>query len=110
MPGLKFNQERQCRPLLRVGLHDRSESAVFAGIKEMLMDKRALKLLEYDKIIKMLSERTASGLGRSLSEALIPSADPREVEYRLMETNHAAAYRGGRARRHSEGSMISDLP
>ncbi|NLW02734.1 MAG: endonuclease MutS2 [Clostridiaceae bacterium] len=56
------------------------------------MDKRALKLLEYDKIIKMLSERTASGLGRSLSEALIPSADPREVEYRLMETNHAAAY------------------
>jgi MutS2 family protein len=56
------------------------------------MDKRALKVLEYDKIIKMLSERTASELGRSISEALEPVPDAQEVKYRLKETSDAAAY------------------
>jgi len=61
-------------------------------IREMTMDKRALKVLEYEKIIKVLNDRTASELGRSLSEALIPSADLSEVEYRLKETTDAASY------------------
>lgn len=56
------------------------------------MDQKALRVLEFDKIINMLSERTVSDLGRSLSEALTPSTDLREVEYRLKETTDASAY------------------
>ena len=56
------------------------------------MEQKALKVLEYDKILKMLNERTVSSLGRSLVESLQPSYDLHEVEYRLKETTDAAAY------------------
>ena len=56
------------------------------------MEQKALKVLEYDKILKMLGERTASGLGRTLVESLLPSDDLHEVEYRLKETTDASAY------------------
>jgi len=58
----------------------------------MLMDQKALKVLEYDKIIKMLDERSVSELGRALTGMLVPSTDLHEVEYRLKETTDAAAF------------------
>lgn len=56
------------------------------------MNDRALRVLEYDKIMKMLSERTVSALGRTFVEDLKPTADFYEVEARLKETTDAAAY------------------
>lgn len=56
------------------------------------MDDKALKVLEYDKIIRMLSDRAVSSLGREIAESLSPVADQEEVEYRLRETSDAVAY------------------
>ena len=56
------------------------------------MNNRALRVLEYDKIMKMLSERTVSALGRSYIESLKPVSDYYEVQDRLKETSDAAAY------------------
>lgn len=56
------------------------------------MNDRALRVLEYDKIMKMLSERTVSKLGRTYVEDLKPVPDFYEVQDRLKETSDAAAY------------------
>jgi DNA mismatch repair protein MutS2 len=62
------------------------------GIKDKKMNEKALKVLEYDKILKKLEERTASSLGRIFVEELVPDPDFNEVEARLKETSDAAAY------------------
>lgn len=56
------------------------------------MNDRALRVLEYYKITKMLSERTVSSLGRNLVESLKPSTDFHEIGARLKETTDAASY------------------
>ena len=56
------------------------------------MNDRALRVLEYDKIMKMLSERTVSKLGRTYVEDLKPVSDFYKVQDRLKETSDAAAY------------------
>ncbi|MGI6049840.1 MAG: endonuclease MutS2 [Acetivibrionales bacterium] len=56
------------------------------------MNDRALRVLEYNKIIKMLRDRTVSSLGRSYVEKLKPDSDFFEVEASLKETTHALAY------------------
>ncbi len=56
------------------------------------MNERALRVLEYNKIIKMLSDRTVSSLGRSYVEDLNPESDFYEIEARLKETTDALAY------------------
>ena len=56
------------------------------------MNNKALKVLEYDKIMKMLKERTVSSLGRSFVETLKPLSDFNEVEAMLKETTDAGAY------------------
>jgi len=56
------------------------------------MNDRALRVLEYYKIMKLLSERTVSALGRTYVENLKPVSDFFEVQERLKETNDAAAY------------------
>lgn len=56
------------------------------------MDQKALKVLEYDKIMTKLMERTVSSLGRSLVEGLEPVSDFEEVSNRLKETSDALAY------------------
>jgi DNA mismatch repair protein MutS2 len=55
------------------------------------MDEKALRLLEYDKIIAMLAERAATGLGRETALALTPSNNPGEVRSALSETTDAQA-------------------
>ena len=61
------------------------------------MNDRALRVLEYNKIIKMLRDRTVSSLGRSYVEKLKPDSDFFEVEASLKETTHALAYLWRRA-------------
>ncbi len=56
------------------------------------MNDRALRVLEYDKIMKMLSERTVSALGRTYVDDLKPVSDFYKVEDRLKETSDASAY------------------
>lgn len=56
------------------------------------MNEKSLSVLEYDKIIKMLGERTVSSLGLSYAEALKPVSDFSEIEARLKETTDTVKY------------------
>ena len=53
------------------------------------MNEKTIRVLEYDKIIKMLSERAQSSLGKKLCVELMPSSSKYEVEERLKETSEA---------------------
>lgn len=53
------------------------------------MNEKTIKVLEYDKIIKMLSERAQSSLGKKLCLELVPSSSKYEVEESLKETLEA---------------------
>ncbi len=55
------------------------------------MDQKALRLLEFDKIVQKLEERTATSLGRELVLALAPSSDRATIEASLLETSDAQA-------------------
>lgn len=56
------------------------------------MNDRALRVLEFDKIRKMLSEKTASSLGRVFADELVPVSDYYQVESMLKETSDALVY------------------
>ena len=43
------------------------------------MNQKALKVLEYDKIIELLVEKATCDLGRSQCEALAPMHDLKEI-------------------------------
>ncbi|TDT61035.1 endonuclease MutS2 [Fonticella tunisiensis] len=53
------------------------------------MNERTLKVLEYDKIIEMLSQRAESSLGKKMCLELMPSSMMYEVRERLNETREA---------------------
>lgn len=53
------------------------------------MQKNALKILEYDKILNMLKERAGSNYGKELCLNLVPSANLEEVRDFLAETAEA---------------------
>lgn len=53
------------------------------------MNEKTIKILEYDKIIKMLSERAQSSLGKKMCFELVPSSSKYEVEENLRETSEA---------------------
>ena len=55
------------------------------------MNKKALKTLEFDKIILMLAGRASSEPGKKLCEALEPCADLREMENMQTQTADALA-------------------
>ena len=56
------------------------------------MNKRALKTLEYDKIIAMLADRCVSSSGREYAEKIEPSKDRLHVVNYLEETTEAVKY------------------
>jgi DNA mismatch repair protein MutS2 len=53
------------------------------------LNEKTIRVLEYDKIIKMLSERSQSSLGKKLCLELTPSSSKYEVEENLKETSEA---------------------
>ena len=46
------------------------------------MNNKALKTLEYTKIIEMLAAHASSPLGKIRCEDLLPSCSPGEIEYK----------------------------
>ena len=55
------------------------------------MNRRALQILEYDKIIRMLEGRATSDPGRKLCRELLPSSVLSEIEGAQQETSDAAS-------------------
>ncbi len=55
------------------------------------MNKKGLKILEYPKIIAMLSERANSAPGKARCEALMPSTDLEEINQAQTQTADALA-------------------
>jgi DNA mismatch repair protein MutS2 len=54
------------------------------------MDDHVLRVLEYDKIIRMLSRHTVTVLGREIAETTIPKTDLQTVMQELEETDEGA--------------------
>nr|WP_330366653.1 endonuclease MutS2 [Butyrivibrio sp. VCB2001] len=59
--------------------------------KVLEMNKKALHVLEYDKIIEKLAEHATSDPGRKLCLELEPSSDIKEIRKNLQKTNDAIA-------------------
>jgi DNA mismatch repair protein MutS2 len=55
------------------------------------MEKHALKVLEFAKIVNMLAEHAACSLGRELALALVPQTDVEQMRQMLAETSEAKA-------------------
>lgn len=53
------------------------------------MNDKALRILEYNKIIEMLCESTVSAMGRDIAAELKPSTDINEIKELLQETSEA---------------------
>ena len=61
------------------------------------MNEKALKVLEYHKIIQRLTDFAGSQPGKALCRSLVPSSDIGEIRRMQRETSDAAArlYRKG---------------
>lgn len=55
------------------------------------MNEKALRTLEYDKIIQKLEDAATSVMGKALARELKPSSDPEEIERLQGETTDARA-------------------
>ncbi len=53
------------------------------------MNRKALKTLEYDKIIEQLTEHAGSLLGKELCKNLLPSSDIEQIRTKQLETSLA---------------------
>ena len=53
------------------------------------MNKKALRVLEFNKIIDLLKEKASSSLGLKYIEKLTPSSNFGDVKYMLEETSEA---------------------
>ena len=53
------------------------------------MDKKSLRVLEFNKVINLLSTKASSSLGLKYIETLNPSSNYEEVKYMLQETSEA---------------------
>lgn len=55
------------------------------------MNEKALRVLEYSKIIEMLTEHATTSLGKAQCAALVPSDDRDEISRNLKETTDAVS-------------------
>ena len=55
----------------------------------LTMNERALRILEYDKIIRLLVEHASSPLGKEKCEALVPMTDVNDINQAQTETADA---------------------
>ena len=55
------------------------------------MNKKALAVLEYDKIINMLRDCAGSEMAKARIAMFRPSSDPYKIKERLAETTEAVA-------------------
>ncbi|MFI3237843.1 MAG: endonuclease MutS2 [Lachnospiraceae bacterium] len=55
------------------------------------MNKKGLQILEYHKIIELLTNKATSAPGKELCETLIPSTDLEEIELAQLQTSDALA-------------------
>lgn len=53
------------------------------------MNQKALRALEYYKIIEQLTEKASSSLGKELCRNLLPSCDPEEIRFNQTQTRDA---------------------
>ena len=53
------------------------------------MNEKALRILEYNKILELLSEHATSASGQALCRSLLPMSDPGEIEAAQSETADA---------------------
>lgn len=74
------------------------------------MNQKALKTLEYHKIIAQLTEYAASPLGKALCAALEPSSDLEEIRTWQQQTTDAVNRVRLRARPPSPESGTSAIP
>ena len=56
------------------------------------MNKKALKTLEYNKIIELLVDCADSQMGKNRCQALLPSTDLEEIRKNQKETSDALSY------------------
>ena len=54
------------------------------------MNEKAIKVLEYNKIIELLRNQAGSEMTKKVISELMPFTDPREIKTALEETNEAA--------------------
>ncbi len=54
------------------------------------MNKKALKVLEYNKIIELLKQQAGSTMAQERLEKFVPLTDPYEIREKLSETTEAA--------------------
>ena len=71
------------------------------------MNKKALEILEYNRIIEMLVNETGSELSAEMAGKLEPSADPREISENLRSTTAGESGAKGRNPEH-EGTAGSE--
>jgi len=57
-----------------------------------IMNEKTIKKLEFDKIISRLASLASSPLGKELAENLVPSADIREIQRLLKETDDGVSF------------------
>ncbi len=55
------------------------------------MNKKSLRVLEFDKVIELLKSKASSSLGLRYIENLLPSSDFEEVKYMQQETSETQA-------------------
>ena len=56
------------------------------------MNAKALRTLEFDKIVEMLAAKAISGPGKALARALVPAVELYDIQITQKETTEAMSY------------------